>query len=157
MGDLKERCGNCHGREVNDQRGKRYVLAFPGANGERYERALNLSRPEKSYALLAPLAKQSGGLGLCKEAVFKSTDDPLYRATLAAVRDAHDRLMAGKRFDMPGFRPNEHYIREMQRFGFLPKDLKPTDPIDCYAVDRAYWDSFTWQPQGVASADAGGR
>jgi hypothetical protein len=157
MGDLKERCGSCHGREVNDQRGKRYVLAFPGDNGDRYERAFNLSRPEKSYALLAPLAKESGGLGLCGEAVFKNTDDPLYQATLAALRDAHNRLTAGKRFDMPGFRPNEHYIREMQRFGFLPKDLKSTDPIDCYAVDRAYWNSFDWHPQTVARADAGGK
>jgi hypothetical protein len=157
MAQLRDRCGNCHTQEVNDQRGRRSAIVFPGAQGERSERAFNLSRPEKSYALLAPLAKQSGGLGLCKEAVFKNTDDPVYQATLAAVRDAHNRLMAGKRFDMPGFRPNEHYIREMQRFGFLPKDLKPTDPIDCYAVDRAYWDSFNWQAQTGASAEAGGR
>jgi hypothetical protein len=88
--------------------------------------------------------------------VFKNTDDPLYQATLSALRDAHNRLLAGKRFDMPGFRPNEHYIREMHRFDFLPNDLKPSDPIDCYAVDRAYWNSFDWQPQSVARADAGG-
>ena len=153
---LRERCGKCHSREVSDERGKRVVLDFPRAWGERAEPVLNLSRPEKSYALLAPLAKEAGGLGLCKEAVFQSKSDPLYRHTLATIRDAHDRLMAGKRFDMPGFRPNEHYIREMQRFGFLPKDLKPTDPIDCYAVDRAYWDSFYYQPQAAARADAGG-
>ena len=47
---------------------------------------------------------------------------------------------------MPGFRPNEHYIREMQRFGILPADLKPDAPIDVYAVDRAYWDSFDYRP-----------
>jgi hypothetical protein len=157
MGQLRDRCGNCHTQEVNDQRGRRSAIIFPGAQGERAERAFNLSRPEKSYALLAPLAKQSGGLGLCGEAVFKNTDDPVYQATLAAVRDAHNRLMAGKRFDMPGFRPNQHYIREMQRFGFLPKDLKSTDPIDCYAVDRAYWDSFNWQAQTGPQIDAGGR
>jgi hypothetical protein len=34
----------------------------------------------------------------------------------------------------------------MQRFGFLPADLGPEDPIDVYAVDRAYWDSFDYQP-----------
>jgi hypothetical protein len=55
--------------------------------------------------------------------------------------------MQGKRFDMPGFRPNEHYIREMQRFGFLPKNLAPDAPIDIYATDRAYWDSFTHRPR----------
>jgi hypothetical protein len=57
---------------------------------------------------------------------------------------------------MPGFRPNQHYLREMQRFGFLPKDLKPGDPVDHYAVDRAYWDSFLYQPQESRAA-AGGR
>ncbi len=64
--------------------------------------------------------------------------------------------MAGKRFDMPGFRPNEHYVREMQRFGFLPKDLKPTDPIDPYKTDRAYWHSFDYQVRAASNADAGG-
>ena len=155
-GPLRQVCGKCHGREVSDQYGKRVVLDFPRAWGERAEPVANLSRPEKSYVLLAPLAKQAGGLGLCKEPVFKSTDDPLYRETLAAIRDAHDRLMAGKRFDMPGFRPNDHYIREMQRFGFLPKNLKPTEPIDCYAIDRAYWNSFYYQPQANAKANLDG-
>jgi hypothetical protein len=157
VAQLRDHCGACHTRDAADPRAKRDTLAFPGVPGERAERAFNLSRPEKSYALLAPLAKEAGGLGLCKQAVFKDTADPVYQATLAAVRDAHNRLLAGKRFDMPGFRPNEHYIREMQRFGFLSKDLKPSDRIDSYAVDRAYWDSFNWRPQGVASADAGGR
>jgi hypothetical protein len=155
-GPLRDRCGTCHGREDNGEQGKRMVLDFPRAGGVRSEPVLNLSRPEKSYVLLAPLAKEAGGLGLCQEAIFKSKGDPLYRATLAALRDAHDRLMAGKRFDMPGFRPNEHYLREMQRFGFLPKDLKPTDPVDCYAVDRAYWNSFSYRPQATAKADVEG-
>jgi hypothetical protein len=44
---------------------------------------------------------------------------------------------------MPGFRPNPHYIREMQRFGILPA------PLDPYAIDRAYWDSFTYIPTGM--------
>ncbi len=110
------------------------------------ESLANLSRPEKSYLLLAPLAKEAGGLGLCKEVVFANTDDPLYQQILATIQNAHDRLQEGKRFDMPAFRPNADYIREMQRFGFLPKDLKPDDPVDAYAVDRAYWDSFNHRP-----------
>jgi len=95
-------------------------------------------------------------LGLCKEAAFKNAEDPLYQKILAAVRDAQRRLNEGKRFDMAGFRPNEHYIREMQRFGILPKDLKPTDPIDVYSVDRAYWNSFHYQPQAGEPSDLGG-
>jgi hypothetical protein len=115
---------------------------FPGA----IEPLCNLDRPEKSYLLRAPLAKSAGGLEACGEAVFADTNDPVYQKTLAAIEDAHRRLQEGKRFDMPGFRPNRHYIREMQRFGFLPEDLGPNDPIDYYKVDRDYWDSFLYQP-----------
>jgi hypothetical protein len=56
------------------------------------------------------------------------------------------QLAERKGFDMPGFRPNKFYIREMQRFGFLPQDLGPNDPVDPYATDQAYWQSFWWQP-----------
>jgi len=144
-GPMVARCGSCHAKEINDQRGRRTVLNFAGGY-TRLEPYCNLTRPEKSCILMAPLSKQAGGLGLCEGPVFKDTDDPLYQSMLATLRDAHDRLDRGKRFDMPGFRPNEHYIREMQRFGFLPSDLKPGDPIDVYAVDRAYWDSFNYRP-----------
>ena len=147
VGPMVARCGSCHVREVNDNKGRRTALNFPGGWGSRAEPLSNLSRPEKSYVLLAPLAKQAGGLELCQQTVFADTDDPLYQQMLAAIRDAHQRLEKGKRFDMPGFRPNEDYIREMQRFGFLPKDLKPDDPVDAYVVDRAYWKSFDFRPQ----------
>jgi hypothetical protein len=36
----------------------------------------------------------------------------------------------------------------MQRFGFLPPDLRADQEIDYYATDQAYWDSFCWQPSG---------
>jgi hypothetical protein len=155
-GAMMQRCGNCHVREVADKDGRRKVLNFPGGWGNQLEPLANLDRPKKSYLLLAPLPKESGGLGLCEEPVFQSMDDPLYREMLASIQDAHARLMTEKRFDMPGFRPNEHYIREMQRFGFLPQDLGPDDPIDVYAVDRAYWDSFDYQPPTRLARGAGG-
>jgi len=156
-GQMMNRCGSCHVHEVNDPKGKRKVLHFAGGWGSQLEPLSNLSRPEKSYLLLAPLAKEAGGLALCKETVFANTDDPLYQQILASVRDAHNRLQQGKRFDMPGFRPNQHYIREMQRFGFLPQDLGPGDPIDVYAVDRAYWDSFNYPSESTIQGYAGGR
>lgn len=145
-GLMKDRCGGCHGKEWTEGKEKRYDLFFTRGTAGRPEPLANLSRPEKSFLLRAPLAKEAGGLALCKEVVFQNTGDPLYQQMLAALTDGHQRLMAGKRFDMPGFRPNEHYIREMQRFGILPKDLKPEDPIDVYATDRAYWDSFNYRP-----------
>ena len=65
---------------------------------------------------------------------------------LAAIRDARDRLNEGKRFDMPGFRPNVYYLRHMQRYGILPDELKPDRPIDLYATDQAYWKSLWYRP-----------
>jgi len=51
---------------------------------------------------------------------------------------------------MPGYRPCPEYIREMQRFGILPKDLAPGVPVDPYAygTDRAYWQSLWYKPPG---------
>ena len=46
---------------------------------------------------------------------------------------------------MPGFRPNDHYVIQIQRFGVLPKDLKADEPIDFRAADEAYWKSFRYQ------------
>ena len=156
-GPIMNRCGGCHVREADDGKGnKRKVPHFAGGWGSQLEPLSNLSRPEKSYLLLAPLAKEADGLGLCKENVFKDTEDPLYQQILASVRDAQNRLEEGKRFDMPGFRPNQHYLREMQRFGFLPRDLGPDDPVDCYAVDRAYWDSFVYPSESTISGGSGG-
>ena len=144
---MHERCGKCHGREIQERGQKRFVLSFPHGGALHHRgTAVNLSHPEKSRMLRAPLAKSAGGEGRCKDVVFEDTSDPLYVRMLSAIRKAAEKLEAEKRFDMDGFRPNKYYIREMQRFGFLPKDLKADDPIDVYAVDRAYWDSFIHHP-----------
>jgi cytochrome c553 len=146
MTEMMQRCGQCHTENVKDRKGKiQPRLVFNNEWGYRTEPFSNLTRPEKSLILRAPLAKEAGGFGLCEEVSFKDTADPLYKQILASIQNARDRLVQGKRFDMPGFRPNEHYIREMQRFGFLPKNLAPDAPIDIYATDRAYWDSFNYR------------
>ena len=57
------------------------------------------------------------------------------------------RLEEVKRFDMPGFKPREEYIREMKRFGLLPEAFDVNkDPLDFYQLDRQYWDSFIYRP-----------
>jgi len=106
----------------------------------------NLTRPEKSLLLRAPLARPAGGLGLCDEEVFAAVDDAGYRAILASIEAAAGRHRQSKRFDMPGFRPNDHYILQMQRFGVLPDRLDSNAAIDCYAADEAYWESFWHRP-----------
>jgi hypothetical protein len=101
----------------------------------------NLTRPEKSLFVRAPLARGAGGLGLCAGEVFADATDPDYVGILSAVREAAERLEQEKRFDMPGFRPSPYYVRQMQHFGVLPEGLSRDDPIDPYAADRAYWES----------------
>ncbi|MCB1128821.1 MAG: hypothetical protein KDM81_20155, partial [Verrucomicrobiae bacterium] len=106
----------------------------------------NLSHPERSLQLLAPLATASGGHATCGE-VFGSRDDPDYQRLLDGIREAQAYLGRIKRFNMPGFRPEPEYVREMQRYGILPADLPQDAPIDVYDTDRRYWRSFWHHPR----------
>ena len=132
-------------------------------------RLFNLTRPEASLILLAPLAKAAGGYAdrpapsqpmkvqenrhqppakISHPIVFAGKDDPDFAAILAHVRAAGRKLDEIKRFDMPGFRPRAEYVREMKRYGVIDQafDLDK-DPIDAYRVDRLYWESLWWTPQ----------
>jgi polygalacturonase len=108
----------------------------------------NLDRPEMSLLVRAPLAKEAGGLGLCRGVVFRDASDPEYRAIVASIAAAGAELAKAKRFDMPGFRPHAAYVREMQRFGILPA-AAASGPLDPYALDQAYWRSF-WHKAATA-------
>jgi hypothetical protein len=153
---LIERCGECHAsQETRD--GK--VQPWEGWHFPRHRLTwggtiVNISNPERSFLLRAPLAKEAGGLGICAKIVFESKDDPLYQETLQSIERAHQQLLADKRFDMPGFRPNSDYIREMQKYGFVKKDLGPDELFDYYKAEREYFDSFYYDPviQDVRSA-----
>jgi hypothetical protein len=117
----------------------------------------NLTRPEKSLMLLAPLSKQVGGFELCQNRtqnrgprfavpVFVSKEDEDYQAILRLAQDGKRHLETIKRFDMPDFQPNEYYVREMKRYGILPPDLPPQSKIDAYATDQKYWESLWHRP-----------
>jgi hypothetical protein len=139
---MARRCASCHRKN------------FPVHVELRY----NLTEPEKSLVLLAPLAAEAGGYGLCESnasrpedsndvGVFNSTDDPDYLELLTDITRLKNDLDRRKRFDMPDFKPNEHYVREMKKYGVLPADCNPkNDPIDVYALDRAYWKSLWYSP-----------
>ena len=119
----------------------------------------NLSHLEKSMILLAPLAKEAGGYGWCKDGygqsvVFRDTEDRDYRAILQAIQAAKARQEKAGRYDLPGYRPSKHYVRWMKRFGALPDSFDlAKDPIDPYETDQAYWRSL-WHRPAVAGASA---
>ena len=170
---MERRCGACHGHappkpqigrgqyfrfgpagpplplvhEFADlQRIRGTIGYYKFGNAVPPQELCNLTRPDKSPLLRAPLARSAGGLEWCGRAVLADTRDPDYQALLARIVAASEKHQREKRFDMPGFRPNVYYVRMMQRYGVLPAGLGPGDPIDVYATDRAYWQSF-WLPQ----------
>jgi hypothetical protein len=155
---LTRRCGACHtGRRalplsVSDDQGMPPWRGMtPDDPRRQFSRHLlyNLTRPEKSPLLLAPLARAAGGYGACTKngpAPFASAADPDYQKILAAIDEARRQLQAIKRFDMPGFRPRPEWVREMKRYGMLPADLPAAAALDVYAVERRYWESLWYRP-----------
>jgi len=158
---ISRRCASCHTgndvlpKSISDERGVsfwRFSLDDPRLKLSRHI-VFNLSRPERSLLLLAPLARGAGGLELCRTdegqpaAVFHDTDDPDYQALLAMAAAGKTNLEQIARFDMPGFRPRPAYIREMKRYGILPTDLPTDAEIDIYATDRRYWDMFEYKAE----------
>lgn len=223
---MRRRCTGCHGFQKGIYRGLdgsyRHEMTLDKPNA-RYNRAIlySLTRPELSRALLAPLAKEAGGWGLCKGAVkaypgkpvwwrpkkeppkpkvvkkppkrSKALDDDLddlleekpkvakgkgmslkekpkpakplvleQREVSAVFADRKDadyvlllRLIAAAgaelrrvgSFEVPGFRPNKHYVREMKRFDILPADYEKVSKgrmVNVHAIDQAYWRSLWW-------------
>jgi len=181
---IQLRCAGCHGKWL-----PRHVTARVPVNTwgdmlswtrplSRFSRhrIFNLTRPDKSLILLAPLAREAGGYAKGKPkqkpkqkqikenksappkpivhtVIFADTSDADYQTLLAHVREARAKLDEIKRFDMPGYRPSVQYIREMKRYGVLPASFDlSVDPIDVYEVDRRYWQSFWPTPTDAAES-----
>ncbi|MDR2117888.1 MAG: hypothetical protein LBP87_16045 [Planctomycetaceae bacterium] len=145
---LVQRCGECHASQETRE-GK--IKAWDGWSFPRHHHnwggtVTNISNPERSFLLRASLAKEAGGLGICSKIVFENKDDPLYQEILRSLQRTHQQLETGKRFDMPGFRPNNDYIREMQKYGFVKKDLAPDETFDYYRAEKEYFDSWYYDP-----------
>ena len=157
---MRQRCLSCHGGPglsplplaLSDERGHSFWVPRIPDPSQITSRHLifNLSRPEKSLLLLAPLGSEAGGFGLCRKAddaapVFASTSDPGYRTLLGMVTGGKEYLETITRFDMAHFQPHPAYLREMKRYGILPDHagLK----INPYETDRKYWESLWHSPR----------
>ena len=164
---VDRRCASCHQeparllpRTLADERGVSFWqpdLKDPRLLTSRHI-VFNLSRPEKSLMLLAPLSAAAGGWGLCKDpatreskTVFASAEDPDYQALLALVTAGKDYLeKENPRFDMAHFRPRGDWVREMARYGVLPACVKREEVTDVYTVESDYWKSLWYQPPASA-------
>ena len=164
---IEKRCTACHSKpgrllphSLADERGVSFwqpSLDDPRLLTSRHV-VFNLSRPEQSLILLAPLAESAGGWGLCRDpqtheprTVFADTSDPGYQDLLALCVAGKQFLAQGtRRFDMPDFRPRADWVREMKRYGILAGALDPAAQIDCYAAERKYWQSLWHSPAPVS-------
>jgi cytochrome c553 len=163
---VTRRCVSCHkdGRvlpqSLSDERGVSFWQPNMKDPRLKFSRHIvfNLTRPENSLILLAPLAKSAGGFNVCRSPdgqrvpVFANTDDPDYHKLLAMVTAGRDQLERIKRFDMPGFQPRRAYLREMKRYGILSADHPSDEQVDPYALDRAYWQSLWYRPTNTSAS-----
>ena len=158
---IQRRCADCHQgdmvlpKSMSDERGVsfwRFDVNDPRLRLSRHI-VFNLSQPEHSLLLLAPLDPAAGGFGLCRDAageavrVFADQTDPDYGTLLQMVAAGREGLERIKRFDMPGFQPRPQYLRELRRYGILPPDHPDDTPVDPYQLDRQYWQAQWYQPQ----------
>jgi hypothetical protein len=161
---IDRRCASCHQdktrplpRSLSDECG--FSFWQPNLDDPRIRRlrhiVFNLSQPDRSLMLLAPLAASAGGHGKCRiegekpgsGSVFSAKNDADYRAILGMIEAGKQRLDEIKRFDMPGFKPRPEWVREMKFYGVLPASFDLNrDPLDVYRVERDYWKSLHHRP-----------
>jgi hypothetical protein len=104
---------------------------------------VNYTQPECSSILLAPLAPEAGGYGRCGKTVFADKQDPDYQKLLASIQSGKALFAARPPWGAPGWKPNPQYVREMKRFGLLPKSFElANETLDPFAMDQAYWRSL---------------
>lgn len=135
----------------------------------RYSRfeIFDLSYPELSKAVRAPLSRAAGGLGVCEEKsgkpVFTSVEDEDYLAILNAIKRGRQYILEednrpemlipseNNGRDCPQkYVPRWPYLREMIRYGLLPYDADPNASYNPYELDEIYWESLHYKvPQSA--------
>ncbi len=167
---VAEHCGACHLPE----KARRNTWPF----GK--DTWVDLENPSQSYILQAPLSKEAGGLGLCRQAkakssgeatpntaetkpaaVFYSRDDDGYKAVEQYISDVvNGRIGTGNwqasvdvtqpAYWQKGFVPSQYYTRELKRYGVLDKKWQPGDDTDWFEIEERYYDIFYAKPDTEA-------
>jgi hypothetical protein len=164
---LEKRCDSCHARGDRKRSQSYRHSKYTGRGwprGRDYDHVFNMTEPKNSLLLLAPLAKEAGGLGLCRKGdalskvrgrrkendprpvanVFASKDDPDYQALLSELTRMSRHLQSRGTFPhAENFRPVGDYIRAMKLYGVLPEDYDwEKNAIDPFRIDEAYYQLF---------------
>ena len=107
----------------------------------------------QNYALFPHMTvAQNIGFGLRIRKRPKTEIDAEVERLLDLVRECKNILEDDKRFDMPGFQPSDHYVRNMRGYGVLPRSHgREATRIDPYEVDQAYWRSFWHKPVNISA------
>ena len=164
---LQRRCASCHnGKKLptvpfHVDGAKNRGIKRPVARHERKiipndplalyssHAIVNITRPEFSSVVMAPLDKEAGGRGSCP-GVFRTKNDPDYKRLLASLQQAKTNMDALPRFGTPRFKPNRQYIRELKKYGVLPESFDyAKDKIDIFETDQKYWKSLWYKPPGA--------
>ncbi|MGZ8899219.1 MAG: HzsA-related protein [Limisphaerales bacterium] len=165
---INRRCLACHNepsrllpKDLADEREVSFWM--PGMDDPRLNSSRhivwNLSIPEKSLMLLAPLATSAGGFGWCRElkstnqvTVFSSESDPDYQKLYALAARGQNFLAENKRFDVSGFTPKPEWVREMKRYGIIPEYATAGEICDPYKIEQLYWRSLWYQPRAAGGS-----
>lgn len=150
---VDRRCASCHQdpsrllpKDLADERDVSFWM--PGMDDPRLKTSRhlvwNLSRPEKSLMLLAPLSESAGGFERCGK-VFADSNDHDYQALLALAARGKAFLEENKRFDMPGFNPRPEWRRELVRYGVL-EETSAAAACNPYILEQKYWRSLWYTP-----------
>jgi hypothetical protein len=92
------------GRTVAAVHARRCASCHPVADVSRLA-WIDIHEAKRSLFLSAPLAKEAGGAGRCKESVYKNQDDPDYQAVRRAVEAAVKRVWDEPRRDVKALAP----------------------------------------------------
>jgi hypothetical protein len=122
------RCANCHGADEGRH--------------DTWWLSLNHRDPAKSRMLAAPLDRSAGGWGRCDGKVFAGTDDPDYRAMLAALSSLGDRLAKAPREDLLSIRGTP---AEGQPVVLPEPPPRPPAPAEPLAKDWVYLSDLPWE------------
>ncbi len=142
-----------------------YLAHTMSEDGGRFNRHVifDLSYPEQSKIVRAPLTVTAGGSGVCEtksgKKIFADKNDPDYQKIVAAIARGRKYILEeNNRFCMSFVSPNNgencpvrfiprhDVIREMIQYGLLPKTTSYNQSFNPFELDEIYWKSFHYRP-----------